>query len=188
MSTYKVKGILDACILYSGSGVIATTNIPFGNTFTLAPEYDTITYEGDGSTEEEYVNLRLTGTIGGDKLDTDVLARMTGKTAVTSGSGIDGVESSRFYMGAAEDLTPPQVGLRVDLSAVDDTLETAKTVRLTVFKAKIKPVTPPDGSNNEKWGPVMFEWSAERTSVDIIDAALPGVPTGGAMYAISILS
>jgi hypothetical protein len=188
MSTYKVMGILDACILYSGSGVIATTNIPYGNTLSLVPENDTITFEGDGETDEEYSNLRLTGTIAGDKFDTDVLSKLTGKTAVTSGSGIDGVESSRFYMGATEDLTPPTVGLRVDFNAKDDSTETAKTMRVTVFKAQIRPFTPPDGSNNEKWGPIAFEWSAKRTSVDIIDAALPGVPTGGAMYAISILS
>lgn len=180
---YKIKGIAHAAILYSGAGVVSETDIPFGNTFTLAPEFDTITFEGDGTQEEEYINQRLTGTIGGDKFDDAVMARITGKTASTGVSG----ESKTFYMGSADDLTPPQIGLKVDLSAVDDN-EAAATIRLTVFKAKVRPFTPPDAGNNSKWAPVTFAWTAERTTTNIAGEALTDVPTAGAMYSIGIAS
>jgi len=180
MSNYKVTGIKDAAVLTSG----ATTDIPFGNTLTIAQEFETIAFEGDGDTEEVYYNQRLTGTIGGDKWAEAVLEKLYGKTSVTGVSG----ESKSYYMGEDAELTPAQVGLRVDLAAIDDATELAATLRLTVFRAKARPFSPPDAGNSAKWAPIMFEWAAEKTSTDINGVALVGVPTGGAMYRIGVLS
>jgi len=182
MSTYKGMGIQHAAILYSGAGVVSEQDIPYGNTFTMAAEFDTITFEGDGTSANEYSNIRLTGTIGGDKISEEVMEKLTGKTASTGVSG----EAKTYYMGAAADLTPPQVGLLVEMSAINDSTEAAAVIRMTVFNAKISPFTPPDVTNNAKWAPIVFNWSAERTSTDIAGVALPDVPTGGALWSWAV--
>jgi len=182
---YKVKGIKDVQITESDA---STTDLPFGNTLTMEPEYTTIEFEGDGETDEEYMNQRLSGQIGGDKFDETVLEALYGKSAVTSGTGIDGVESKRYYMMEDAELTPNNVELQIDLYAVDDSDDSAAEIRITVFKAQIKPFSAPDGANAEKWAPILFDWEAQKTTTDIEDGALPEVPTGGAYYAISILA
>jgi len=180
MSTYKVTGIKDAAVLYSGG----STDIPFGNTITMGTEFDTITFEGDGDTEELYYNQRLAGTIGGDKWDETVLEKLYDKTSVTGISG----EAKSYYMGQDAELAPPQVGLQVDLNAINDSTEAAATLRVTIFRVKVSPFKPPDGSNAGKWAPIVFNWKAEKTSTDINGVALVGVPTDGAFYRLGILS
>ena len=180
MATYKVTGIKDAAVLTSG----VASDIPFGNTLTIAQEFETITFEGDGDTAEVYYNQRLTGGIGGDKWDETVLEKLYGKSSVTGVSA----ESKSYYMGEDAELSPSQVGLRVDMAAIDDSDESAVTLRITVFRAKVRPFSPPAAGNSAKWAPIMFEWAAEKTSTDINGVALPGVPTGGAMFRIGILS
>jgi len=182
---YRISGIKDATIVESTGD---TVDIPYGNVITVGPEFETITYEGDGVQQNDYYGLRVGGTIGGDKWSEDVLEALYSKTAATSGTGIDDVESTRYYMGDNAELAPTQVGLRVDFSAINDSTEAAATIRMTVFKTRVAPFVPPEGANAAKFAPLSFTWTAEKTSTDIEGNALPGVPTGGAFYAISVLS
>lgn len=180
MSTYKVAGIKDAKVLYSGG----SSDIPFGNTITLNTEFDTITFEGDNDTDELYLNQKLSGTIGGDKWDETVLEKIYGKSSVTGVSG----EAKSYYFGQDAELAPSQVGLQVDFEAIDDSDESSHTLRLTVFKVKARPFKPPDGGNASKWAAIVFTWKAEKTTTDIAGAALVGVPADGAFYRLGILS
>jgi hypothetical protein len=182
---YRIGGLADAKIIDSEGN---ETDIPYINAFGLEPEYETLEYEGDGETVQDYYNLRLSGTLGFDKFSEDVLTELFGITAVTSGAGIDGVESKRYYMGQAAELRPVQVGLQIDFAAFNDATDVAATVRITVFKARMQPYTPPEGENAAKFAPHTYSWNAEKTTTDIESAALPGVPTGGAFYAVSILA
>ena len=183
MSIYKGKGIKNVTILLSTG---ASVDLPFGNTFTCEPEVDDITYEGDGQTETEYVNMRLGGEIGGDKFSEEVLEALYGKTAVTS--GLPSGEAKRYYFGENADLAGTQVAFIVDMYAIEDSAETEETIRLNVFKAKVSPFTPPEGSNADKWAPITFTWTAEKTLTDIEGTALPGVPADGAFYSVGVLS
>ncbi len=179
MATYKVIGIEDAAVLTSGD----STDIPYGNTLTMNTEFTTITFEGDGTSEDYYYNQELTGTIGGDKWSTTVLEKLYAKTAITGVSG----EASSYYMGVDAELIPAVVGLQVDLAAINDADESAASLRITIFRARMEPVKPPDVANEAKWAPHIFTWRATATETDINGIALPGVPSGGALYRIGIL-
>lgn len=183
MGIYRVKGIKDVKIVDSAG---AETDLPYGNTFTMEPEYETFTFEGDGESQDDYAALKLNGTIGGDKLSTDVLAKLYGKTVLTT--GLPSGEATRIYMGTNDELAAPQLGLTVDLYAIDDSDESEETLRIQVFKIRTQPMTPPEGQNADKWAPLEFQWSAEKATTDIQGTALPDVPTGGAYYAVSLLS
>lgn len=184
--TYKVTGIKDAQLLYLLSGAIEELDIPFGNAFSAEVEAEEIEFEGDNTKDTLYSNQTLKGTVGFDKWSEAVLEKLYNKTAVTSGLEAD--EAKRYYMGDDGELAPPNIGFKVTLAAVNDATEVAAELRLMVFIAKASPFKPPEAKNADKWAPVEVEWTAEKTSTDLAGAALPGVPTGGAMYSISILS
>ena len=187
MATYKIKGIKDVKLLYLDSGdAIAEQDIPFGNAFSMELETEEMEFEGDGQTETVYSNQKLTGTCGFDKFSEDVLSNLFGKTAVTS--GLDVGEAKRYYMGNDAEMALPNVGFKVDLYALDDSDGAEANIRVTIFKAQVSPFTPPEAQNAEKWAPYEVNWSAIKTAADLAGAALPSAPSGGALYAISILS
>jgi hypothetical protein len=183
---YKVTGIKDATLQYLLSGAIADVDIPFGNAFSLEVEAEEIEFEGDNTKESVFSNQSLKGTIGFDKWSEEVLERLYNKTALTSGLEAD--EVKRYYMGDDGELAPPNIGLKVTLAAINDTTELAAELRLRVFKAKCNPFKPAEAKNADKWAPTEVEWTAEKTATDLAGAALPSVPTGGALYSISVLS
>jgi len=178
---YRVLGISGGTITDSGG---TETDIPYINQFAINPEVSEIEFEGDGASVTDAYGIKVDGTFGYDKWSEDVLEALFSKTSTDSGTG----ESKRYYMGEAAELTPTQVQLEFDLSAINDATEAAATIRMTVFKARCKPYTPPDGANKAKWAAHSFSFSSEITSTDIEANALPEVCTGGAHWAISVLS
>lgn len=186
---YKVMGITDGKLLYVIDGTpntIGTLDIPFGSGFTLGSEQETMTWEGDDDVDEEFYAQVISGTLTWDKWDATLLETVFDKTPVTS--GIPEAEAERLYMGDDSDLAPVEVGFQIDLKAKDDSDGSEVNLRLTVFRAKLSPWTPPEVGNRAKWGGFQFQWKAIKTTVDLINEALPGVPTNGAAYAISELA
>lgn len=183
MATYRVSGIKDAYFTNSGG---SDTDIPFVNSMSMTPEFETITYEGDGQQKNDYYGYRLTGTVGFDKLDTAVLELLYGKSEVTSGLPAD--EASRYYFGDDTELTPVELALTIDYKALNDADDSDETIRVMMFKVRVQPFAPPEGANAAKWAPYTFSFETELTTTDIEAAALPSVPSGGAHFAVIILS
>jgi hypothetical protein len=180
---YRISGIKD-CKLTTAAG--ADIDVPYANLSNLTPEFEEIVFEGDGEQVKDYYGYRLNGELAFDKWSEEIIEALYGKTAVEA--ALPSGEAKRYYMGSAEDLAPVQHQLTIDYNAIDDDTEAAATVRVIIFKARMAPYAPPSGATAAKFGPHTFTFTSEKTSTDIEDAALPGVPTGGAHYAISVLS
>ena len=180
---YRISGIKDAKLTNSGGSEI---DIPYANLTELTPESEGITFEGDGEQIVDYYGYRLNGQIAFDKWSEDVIEAMYGKAAVSS--GLPSGEAKRYYMGSGDDLAPVQHQITIDYNAINDDTETAATIRVIVFKARMAPFKPPQGATAAKFGPHTFDFSSEKTATDIESNALPSVPSGGAHYSISVLS
>ena len=180
---YRISGIKDAKLTNAAG---ASIDVPYANLSNLTPEFEEIVFEGDGEQVKDYFGYRLNGELAFDKWSEDIIEALYGKTAVTA--SLPSGEAKRYYMGSAEDLAPVQHELTVDYAAINDSTEVAATIRVTIFKARMAPYAPPSGATAAKFGPHTFQFTSEKTATDVAGAALPGVPTGGAHYAIGVLS
>jgi hypothetical protein len=191
MATYKILGIEDVQIGYkvTGPDAIVDQDYPFANAFQINPQTQELTYEGDMASEYVSINLGLRGTMAADKFETLVLEKALGMTDSTTGrvtAGLPGDESIRYY---PESGTYPFLRLRVKLLAINETTQARQRLRLEVFRAQIQP-TPwaPGNAASAAKLPMEMGWTAIRTSVDLINVALPGVTSGGAFYSVAVLT
>jgi hypothetical protein len=185
MATYKVKGIKAARVGYISAGNIVFETIPFGTELALNGDVSDVTFEGDGQIERLYYDAEISGTISADKFKTEVLQRIYNKTPVVA--GLPAGVASRQYFGTQDELAAGYVELQVDLDAVEDATGVAKQLRMDIFKVKAGPYVQPNIGHRTKMG-MQITWTAIRTATDIDDAALPSVPTGGAVYSIDVLT
>jgi hypothetical protein len=184
MATYKVKGIKDVRVGYISAGNIVYEDVPFGTELTLDADIADVDFEGDGQVEKAYYDASFSGTFSADKWRQEVLQRIFNKTPVVA--GLPGDVASRQYMGTQDELAATYFEIGVTLDAIDEVTGGAKSLRLTVFKAKAGPYVQGNVGHRTKMG-MQVSWTGIRTSTDIDDQALPSVPTGGAVYAIDVL-
>lgn len=185
MATYKIKGIKDMRVGYVSGGAIVYEDVPFGSELALDADVADVNFEGDGQIEKEYYDAAFSGSFSADKFKTDVLQRVFGKTPVTVGlpSGV----ASRQYIGTEDELGTAYIEVGVTLDAIDDATGASAELRVTVFNAKAGPYIQQNMGTRTKMN-MQITWTGRRTSNDINGDPLPGVPTGGAVYAIDILS
>jgi len=184
MATYKVKGIRDVRIGWNNASVIAYEDVPFGTELAINADVADVNFEGDGQVERLYYDASFSGSFSADKFRQEVLQRIFTKAIVVA--GLPGTVASRQYAGTADELSAGYFEIGVSLDAVDEITGASKVLMLTVFKAKAGPYVQGNVGHRTKMG-MQIDWSSIRTSTDIIGAALPSVPTGGAVYAIDVL-
>jgi hypothetical protein len=185
MATYKVKGISDARIGWNNASVLTYQDVPFGSELAIEGDVADVNFEGDGQVEKAYYDASISGTISADKFTQEVLQRVFNKTPVVA--GLPGGVASRQYVGSQDELAASYVEIGITLDAIDEATGGAKSLRLTVFKVKPSPYVQGNVGHRTKMG-MQIGWSAVRTSTDIVGGALPSVPTGGAIYAIDVLT
>lgn len=185
-TTYRVIGLLNAKLTKSSGGgtpTIVEVNIPVVNDITPNPGSGTITWEGDDE-KFSYQSLdSLKFDIKADALDWAIL-QLLHQTAVTTGLPSD--EASRIYMGSNTDGTTP-VGLRAILRCLDHATNAEVKLRMEVFLGKIDQIGKSiDNLKNKGKAGLMFTLEAKKTTVDLINVALPGtVPADGVFYSLA---
>lgn len=184
MTVYKIKGVKQVNVLYSSAPTtISKERIHFARAVGMDVPQTSIDFMGDNQVETLYSIDKVIATVEADKFTDAVLERVYGKTSQAQ-SG----EVKRYYFGDEAEELPSDVGLEVDLLAIDEVgVGTARTVRITIYKAKVNPYSIPAANSKEKHG-MGFTFEAKKTATDLITSALPGVPTDGAYYSIAILS
>lgn len=182
--TYKIKGVKKASVLYSlNASTIGKEQIVFARAVGMDVPQTNIDFMGDNQVETLYSIDKVIATVEADKFTDTVLEKVYGKTSAHQ-SG----EITRYYFGNEAEELPPNVGLEVDMLALDEVGNgNARTVRITIFKAKTNPYSLPSANSKEKHG-MAFGFEARKTTTDLIGSALVSGPTDGAYYSIAILS
>lgn len=184
MPSYKIKGVKKVSVLYSANAsTISKEQIIFARSVGMDVPQTNIDFMGDNQVETLYSIDKVVATVEADKFTNTVLEKVYGKTSQAQ-SG----EISRYYFGNETEELPPDVGLEIDMLALDEVGSgTARTVRVTIFKAKTNPYSIPSANSKEKHG-MAFGFEARKTTTDLIGSAIPSAPTDGTYYSIAILS
>jgi len=185
MATYKVKGISDVRVGWNNAGAIAYEDVPFGTELAIEADVADVNFEGDGLVEKAYYDASFSGSFSADKFRQEVLQRVFNKAIVVA--GLPAGTASRQYAGTADELAVGYIEVGVTLDAIDEVTGAAKSLRVTVFKVKAGPYIQGNIGHRTKMG-MQITWTGIRTATDIVGAALPSVPTGGAVYAIDVLT
>lgn len=176
----RAQGGTAAVAHTAGAGKIAyltDADMPFVNAFTMDPNIDNITFEGDGTQEQVPVSNGVTGSFTLGKFTTAILDVIAGVTKVTSGLPAD--EAARWYPELG---SYPYVRGRCLIKAQDESTGAEVRLRIEVPKMKIQnPWVPGDAGNNAAMNSEIA-WSSTGTFNDLIGAALPGLIAGDSIH------
>jgi hypothetical protein len=182
---------------YAVDEVAAVTVTNGGTGYTSAPAIGTSGGGGSGAT---FSSVRSGGVITAINVVTPGSGFMSAPSITISGGAGSGAAATsslgtlpdgtakRIYFGDNAEFTPAYVEIVVTAAAIqeDVTPEVGRDIRITIFKARAQPFKAGDLGNRTKQ---VFEidWAAKKTETDIVGAALPGVPSGGATYAVDFM-
>ncbi len=179
--------LLDAKVLITSDGsTITPVDLFYARQVQLDPQIQTLTFEGDDTSQQIDLLNRVEVTVTADKLDLDADQAIFGKTRVEDpATG----EDWGMYYGDQSEIAGTTAGLQFDIGFKDESADppVAATLRYTFFKGVLKVKRPQPATFNEKHVSVL-NFSFERTTVDIVGDALSGVPTGGAYYRLARLT
>jgi hypothetical protein len=180
----RVTSILKVNVLTDVAGTATRTQLYLASEASFEPTIKEITYEGDGS---ELIVYRATGFAMTAKFQSVPKGLLTAfaKTAVTA--SLETNETERVYWMADADATGVVCGIEVACSAIDDTANATRYLRIVVPVGTLSTLTPPSVKTSDK-SELELKFSGKKTSVDIAGDALPGVPSGGAYWYYSILT
>lgn len=175
---------VDAKIQYDVAGTRTEVDILYANTMGIETEEQNIEFEGDGQKRVLYVTTGMTVTLTPDAINVAAAGVLFGKTEVTASIPDSG--TSLTWFGEVAESTGASAGLKAQMSAIKNVGGVESTVDLYLWiplgTLTLAPVG--DVTTAAKIGPQEWRLSAVRTSVDVSGDALPGVPTGGAFYAL----
>jgi hypothetical protein len=173
-----VWSLTDCAILIVESGVITPVDLFYAR--SVAPNYDTTTlsFEGDDTSQEIDETNHARWTITCDKQDWDAIQRIYGKTKVLNP---DADETWGMWFGDNAEEAGIAAGLRFDVKAKDEsqTPNEAFIWRNTFPKGVLKMIPPTEAQWKAK-RVVTLNFTASKTTTDLLGAALSGVPAGGA--------
>jgi hypothetical protein len=184
-----LQRVYNKTLLLTG-GVSGATVTTGGTGFVSAP---TVGFTGGGGT-----GAAATATISGGAVTAiTITAQGTGYTSAptvtfTGGAGsgagatanlLPAAVAKRIYGGENAEFEPSPVEIVVTMAGVNESTvpATAADIRITIPRAKVSPFKPGDLGNRTKQG-FELEYTSEKTSVDLLGATLPGVPSGGVTY------
>lgn len=172
-------------------GTPAVMAVPLFRTNQIQANTDeqTVQFEGDGTIDKVFITNGIDFTIDEDCFPAGVLASVFGVAAVTAGlpSGV----ARRFYAGHNAELAGITAGLRVQAPAIktiDGSQVGIVKVQLEVFAGTLSKIGAPGLVTGGKSPVTQWRLSASKATKDVVGAALPSVPSGGAYYAIQELT
>ena len=154
----------------SGTGAAATATVAAGVVTKV-----TITNPGSG-----YVSAPTVGFTGGGG---------SGATATAVLETLPATIETRMYMGDNSEFASTAVELVAKAAVIEETAsgEVRRECWFTVPKANLSPYQPGALGNRAKQSH-SFQWSAKKTSTDLIGRFFPGAPTGGFTYILDFTS
>jgi len=154
----------------AGTGAAGTATIASGGVTSVI-----ITNHGTGYTSAP--TMSFTGGGG------------TGAVANSTLVSLPAQVTGRLYMGNTQEFAPAPVELVVTAATVNESVtpNRAEKMRLVVPKATISPYKAGNLANRAKQTQE-FEWSAIKTTVDINNIALSGVPSDGCNYYLEFIN
>jgi hypothetical protein len=166
------------------AAAIVETPFLFANKLDLKPQDKTITFAGDGQEKLVYLTTAIVAEFSQDTIDVRALSNAFLKTEVTA--GLVAGDAALTWFGDLVEAGGAVAGLSAYAHAIKDVggVQSAVNIRLWLPVTTLTNAKPTGFTTSAKADTPMIRLSANRTSVDLLGAALPGVPTGGATYAI----
>lgn len=179
---------IDAKIQKSSGGgtpTIVETDLLYANQIEVNAEETSYVFEGDGQRRELFGLRGMSILFRPDALTIAAAEAVFAKTAVTS-SLPTGLARLTWFGDEAEG-KGVAAGFYGRAYAVknDGGVESTVTIRLWIPLGTLTLGPAPTLQTGQKVGQQTYRLAAVRTSKDVIGGALPGVPTGGAFYAIA---
>lgn len=184
MAIYKIKGVKKCHVLYS-SGTTppgATQQIVFTRAVGLDVPRTDIDFLGDNQKQTMFSIDKVTAAVEADKFTDAVLEKLYSKVSAPQTG-----EITRYYFGQQAEEAPADIGLQIELQAVNDDTGIERTVRIILYRGKAQPYTPPSANSKEKHG-MAFTFEAVKTSTDLLGSSIPNSPADGCYYSIAVLS
>jgi len=175
--------LTDVAILIVESAAIVPVDLFYARTVAPDPQIQTLTFEGDDTSQEIDEIQYLRYTITCDKRDWDAVQRIFAKTKVLDS---DPDETWGMWFGDDNEVAGVAAGLRYDVKAKDESVvpNEAYTERTTVPKGVLKLIRPTQAEWKAK-ATFQLNFTAEKTTKDLLGATLSGVPTKGAYYRVA---
>ncbi len=185
---YKIYDFYKAVLQMNVATVLTETTFLYANKLDLKPQEKTITFAGDGKETYVYLTTAITVEFSQDCVDLAALAAAFSKSKVTASipSGL----AELTWFGDLVEAAGVNAGFYGEANAQKDVAGVLSIVKIRVwFPLGILTNAKPTGlTTSAKMDTPMLRLSAQRTTVDVVGAALPSVPSGGATYAIAELS
>lgn len=185
---YKIYDFYKAALQMNVATVLTETTFLYANKLDLKPQEKTITFAGDGKETLVYLTTSIVLEFTQDCIDLAALAAAFAKNKVTT--SIPAGLAELTWFGDLTEAGGVSAGFYGEAFAQKDVAGVQSIVKVRLwFPLGILTNAKPTGlSTSAKSDSPMLRLSAQRTTVDVVGAALPSVPTGGATYAIAELS
>lgn len=176
---YRILGVEHAAIQKVVTAAVVEYDIEMINNVGFDVQQQDITFEGDNVSIRKFFLNGIVINIGADVFDLAAISAAFGKQEITTGlpDGIDG----RVYFGTTEETAGVRVGFMTEVQAENTVSGVTEVVRITMPRTVLTIVRPPNLAYNTK-APLAMTFTAEKTSKDLLDAALPGSPNGGCFW------
>lgn len=177
---YSIIGVADAKLLTDNGTGITETDLLFVRNVSFEPRIQTISFEGDDTSEDRDSMTGINVTVQCDKFDLKAISTMYGKNTITTIPSV----AWRLYFGDAAEVNGVDVGLSFTVTAKREDSAGASATELLKF---VFPVTtmkvfkPVSLQYNSKAG-LELAFSAKKTTTDVAGTALTSVPSTGAFW------
>lgn len=174
--------LTDVAVMIVEAAAIVDVDLFYARTVVPDPQIQTLTFEGDDTSQEVDEIQYLRYVITCDKRDWDAVQRIFAKEKVMAPTPD---ETWGMYFGDDNEVAGVAAGLRYDLKSKDESVtpNVAYTERTTVPLGVMKLIRPTQAEWKAK-STFQLNFTASKTAVDLLGAALSGVPAGGAYYRV----
>lgn len=174
--------LLDVKILIVEDAAIVPVDLFYARTVAPDTQIQTLTFEGDDTSQEIDDIQYDRWTITCDKRDWDAIQRIFNKTKVLAPSPD---ETWGMWFGDDDEVAGVAGGLQYDVKAKDESVtpNMVFTERTTYPKGVIKLIRPTQAEWKAK-RTFQLNFTAAKATTDLLDAPLSGVPSGGAYYRV----
>lgn len=174
--------LTDVAILIVEGDAIVPVDLFYARTVAPDLQIQTLTFEGDDTSQEVDEIQYDRWTITCDKRDWDAIQRIYGKTKVLLP---DPDETWGMWFADDNETAGIAAGLRYDVKAKDESVtpNVAYTERTTYPVGVLKLIRPTQAEWKAK-RTLQLNFTASKTTTDLLGDTLSGVPSGGAYYRV----
>lgn len=181
-AVFEIIGAEHAAIQKRVTGTpntIVEYDVSLVNNIGFDVQQQDIAFEGDNVSKRKFFLNGIVVNLAGDAWDLRAVSNAFGKSEITTGLPV-GV-AGRTYFGDSAETAGVKVGFVSEVYGENTVDGTTELLRLVTPRNTLTIIRPPNFAYNTKAG-LSLTMTAEKTTTDIADIALPGVPTRGAFW------